>query len=168
MAVHTNETWKSIKGYDNYEISTLGRVRNKEKVLKAYKTDNGYFHIFLSKNGKQKQFLIHRLVADTFLKNPNNLKEVNHIDGNKGNNKIDNLEWCTRKQNVHHFFNSNQRNCTKPKSVVQYDLQGNKINVFKSIREASKKVNIDAHYIIYCCKGIKKTALNYIWKYEVV
>lgn len=161
------EKWKQIKEYPNYEVSTLGRIKNKEKILKAYKTNNGYLHIFLSNKGKQKQFLVHRLVANTFLENPNKLKEVNHIDGNKQNNKVENLEWCTRKQNVHHFFNSNARKSTKQKRVSQYDLKGNKIESYKSIRQASRKANIDAHYIIYCCKGLKRTASNFIWKYEI-
>lgn len=167
-AVHIErEIWKAIKDYPNYEVSNYGRVKNKNKIMKPYKTNNGYLHIFLSKNGRQKQFLLHRLVANIFIDNPNHLKEVNHIDGNKENNRIDNLEWCTRKQNVHHYFCSKEKNDTKAKKVVQYDLKGNIIKTFESIRKASKETNIDAHYIIYCCKGAKDRTANYIWKYEI-
>lgn len=165
-AVHT-EIWKKLKEYPNYEVSNLGRIRNQQKLLKPYKTNNGYLHIFLSKNGKQKQFLLHRLIAEAFIDNLKNLKEINHIDGDKSNNSINNLEWCTRKSNVHHFLCSNTRNTTMARPVTQYDLKGNKVKTFKSIRQASKESKIDAHYIIYCCKGNKAKTSNYMWKYEV-
>lgn len=161
------EIWKTIKGYEDYQVSNYGRIKRNEKILKPILSRNGYLHIFLYSKGKSKQFLVHRVVANTFIENKNNLKEINHKDGNKQNNIIDNLEWCTRKENVHHFLNSNKLNETKSKAVVQYDLKGNKINEYESIRKASKMTKIEAHNIIYCCKGQKATASNFIWKYKI-
>ena len=111
--------------------------------------------------------MLHRIVADSFIKNEKNLKEINHIDGDKKNNKIENLEWCTRIANVYHFFYTNKRNNTQAKSVIQYDLNGNKIKEYESIRKASQETKINAHNIIYCCKGQKPTACDYIWKYKI-
>lgn len=161
------EIWKTIKGFENYQVSNHGRIKRNEKILKPIKSRNGYLHIFLYSKGKSKQLLVHRIVANAFIENKNNFKEINHIDGNKQNNAIDNLEWCTRKENVHHFLNANKLNNTKPKAVIQYDLNGNKINEYESIRKASKITKIEAHNIIYCCKGQKETASNYIWKYKI-
>ncbi len=161
------EKWKIVHDYPNYQVSNLGRIRSNKKILKPIKTRNGYLHIFLYKNGVKKQFLLHRLICEAFIENINNYKEVNHIDGNKSNNNINNLEWCTRKENVHHFLLSNKLNNTIAKKVSQFDLLGNKLNSYKSIREASRQSNIDAHNIIYCCRGQKKTAGNYIWQYDV-
>lgn len=102
------ETWKKIKGYEGlYEISNLGRVKRlyknkKEKILKPIKGSYGYMHYSLSKDSKNKSIRIHRLVALHFIDNLNNYPEVNHIDGNKENYSIDNLEWCTRSQNMKH------------------------------------------------------------------
>ncbi|HFK8175729.1 TPA: NUMOD3 domain-containing DNA-binding protein [Clostridium perfringens] len=110
------EVWKDIKGYEGmYQISNLGRVkaleridsrglRRKEKILKYNNTKNGYLEAVLCKNGKTKHITVHRLVAIHFIENINNLPIVNHIDGNKQNNKVDNLEWCTYSYNVKHAF----------------------------------------------------------------
>jgi hypothetical protein len=95
------EIWKPIKGYNKYLISNHGRIISfnyiKEKILKPFKTVNGYLNIVISKNGNLKNILIHRLVAETFIENPNPEKynQVNHIDKNKENNHYLNLEWCT-------------------------------------------------------------------------
>lgn len=114
------EKWKNIKGYEGiYQVSNLGRIKSlermekykntqrkrKEKILKGINL-NGYIRIGLLKNKKYKNFLVHRLVATTFIPNPNNFKEINHKDGNKQNNEISNLEWCTRSENVKHAYNT--------------------------------------------------------------
>lgn len=159
-------SWKNIKGYEQYQVNNLGQIKRNNKILKPIKSRNGYLHIFLYSNGKAKQMLVHRIVAKAFIENKNNLEEINHKDGNKENNSVNNLEWCTRKQNVQHFFYTNQQNDNKPKSVIQYDLSGRKINEFSSIRKASKETKVSAHNIIYCCRGEKPTASNYIWCYK--
>lgn len=116
-----NEIWKDIKGYEGiYQVSNLGRVKALERVwysgrngctkrtkpehIMKYRLakNTGYCLLKLVKNGVEKHVLVHRLVAETFIPNPNNLPEVNHIDGNKENNCVDNLEWCTEKENISH------------------------------------------------------------------
>lgn len=111
------EIWKLIKGYEGlYEVSNLGRIKalekrvDKGKCHRAWKEhflkygidNNGYFRTNLSKNGKNKTVKVHRIVAQTFIENPYNKKTVNHIDGNKQNNNITNLEWATQNENMKH------------------------------------------------------------------
>lgn len=110
------EIWKPIKNYENlYEISNLGRIRKiggknqfgnykVDKMITPYKNEKGYLRVGLSKNNKRKIFKLHRLVAEHFLPNPNNYPEINHIDFNKQNNRVDNLEWCTHKENIQHYW----------------------------------------------------------------
>ena len=103
------EIWKDIKGYEgHYKVSNLGNVKSfkygKETLLKRRLTDRGYDTAMLYDKGKQKCFKIHRLVAQAFIPNLENKSEVNHIDGNKLNNSVDNLEWCTHKENITHGF----------------------------------------------------------------
>ena len=107
------EIWKDIDGYENYQISNLGRVKSKrywlynryvykDKILKPSKTKAGYLQVILCKDGKTKNFFVHKLVANHFLKNDNNYKEINHKDENKENNNVDNLEWCNHKYNMNY------------------------------------------------------------------
>lgn len=106
----SNERWKPIVGYESlYEISDLGRVRSKKrnttsgKILKgAKRPDGGYISVVLFKEGSGKCMLIHRLVAEAFISNPENKPEVNHLDGNKQNNCVSNLSWCTPSENQQH------------------------------------------------------------------
>lgn len=105
------EIWKDIKGYEKlYQVSNLGNVRrikfinnrtqkDKIKMLKLIKDKKGYLKINLWKNNKSKMFLVHRIVAETFILNSNNLPQVNHKDENKSNNCVENLEWCSQKYN---------------------------------------------------------------------
>ena len=103
-----NEIWKST-GFDGYEVSNLGRVRRLHKTIppriRKLTTDtHGYLHVNLWHGGKSKHFSIHRLVAIAFIPNPENKPEVNHIDGNKLNNRVSNLEWVTSSENQRHAF----------------------------------------------------------------
>lgn len=95
------ETWRYIKGYENlYMISNLGRVRDKfNNIIKSETIWNGYKRVTLTKNGKREKLLVHRLVAITYKENPKNLETVNHIDQDKSNNCVDNLEWLSNKDN---------------------------------------------------------------------
>ena len=123
-----NEIWKDIKGYEGiYQVSNLGRVkalertwysgrngctkRTKPEHIMKYRLakNTGYCLLKLVKNGVEKHVFVHRLVAETFIPNPNNLPEVNHIDGNKENNCVDNLEWCTEKENISHAIKNKLR-----------------------------------------------------------
>ncbi len=101
MQATNREIWKSINGYANYEVSCFGRVRNAttERILKPGLSSNGYLTVRISKNSKAKTHNIHQLVAREFLRNPFDLKCIDHIDGNKTNNNLDNLRFCSLTQN---------------------------------------------------------------------
>lgn len=94
--------WKNISGFENYEISDTGIIKSKDKLLKFGNNGNGYLFVHLSKNGSVNRFYVHRLVASTFIPNPENKGIVNHKDGNKSNNCVSNLEWCSQKENIQH------------------------------------------------------------------
>lgn len=156
------EIWKDIEDYeDYYQISNLGRIRNKKenRILKPSKS-SGYYHISL-RYGNKKEMLIHRLVAKAFIPNPLNLNYVNHKDENKLNNNVENLEWCTAKYNTSYGKGALSRN----QRVIQYDLQGNAIKIWESIKEASASLGICYQSISACCRNTKKTAGGYAWTY---
>ena len=177
------EIWKEVKDYeDYYEISNYGRLRSKDrlimgrydlrfakgKVIKPTKCTNGYMEYQLHKDGRVKSFLAHRLVAKHFIENPYNLPEVNHLDENIENNNIDNLQWCTSKENANYGSrNKKCRECNRKyfKAVVQKDLQGNFIKKYESMGQASKEINGDISAIIRVCKGKQKTCYGYKWEY---
>lgn len=162
------EKWKEIEGYTDYMVSNLGNVKSlgndktrKEKILTKQKTTKGYLMVSLSKNGKQKIFKIHRLVAQAFIPNPNNLPQVNHKDENKTNNCVENLEWCSAEYNT----NYGTRNERVSKSILQFSLNGEFIRKWNSITEARKELNIGKH-ISSCCNGKRTKAGGFIWGYE--
>lgn len=106
------EIWKKVEGFENYEVSNYGNVRNSKtkKEKKCNLNTQGYLQTQLSKNNVRKNFRINRLVAITFIPNENNYTQVNHIDGNKLNNHVDNLEWCLPKENIRHAIENKLRN----------------------------------------------------------
>ena len=121
------EEWKEIPGYEGlYEVSNKGNVRNvrRNKLLRLQKTNNGYIRVVLSKNRIKTGFQVHRLVALTFLPNPLNLPQVNHLDENKKNNNIDNLEWCTAKYNINYGTARIRTRDTKIKNGYWTGLSG--------------------------------------------
>lgn len=99
--------WKQIEGYENYSVSDTGLVRNDltGKKLLPYRTKKGYWRLHLTKNGVQKKFLIHRLVAQAFIPNPDNLDTVDHINGDKTDNRVENLQWLSNQDNTKRFWN---------------------------------------------------------------
>ena len=160
------EYWKPVVGYEGlYEVSNWGRVKSlkfgKEKILKPSKNKKGYLHVVLCKENILKNFLVHRLVAEAFIPNPNNYKEVNHKDEDKSNNIVTNLEWCDRKYNQN-YGTINER-LSKP--VLQYDLEGNFIKEWKSTMECGRNGYQQGH-IADCCRGERKTHKGFIWKYK--
>ena len=118
---------KWVKINDFIEVSNFGEVKSHGKIIKGEITSGGYRRVHVSHKGVQYKFLVHRLVAEAFILNPNRLPEVNHIDGNKQNNSVDNLEWCTRSQNTSHAFKTGLRNyngCKNPHSkLTQSDVE---------------------------------------------
>ena len=163
------EIWKKIKNYDDYEISNLGNVKSlkSNKILKPSKSSSGYLQVTLCKNGKTKNFFIHRLVANEFIDKENYKFEVNHKDENKLNNKADNLEWCDRKYNMNYGNIKNKLSQTKMKKVGKYNKNDDLIKIYNSINEAAFENNAKSTNIVKCCKNIKhyKTCKGYKWKY---
>lgn len=157
-----NEEYKIIPGFNNYEITKLGIVRNistKQKLI-GYKND--YISVTLVNDKKNKKELIHRLVAKTYLDNPYNYEIVNHKDSNKLNNNVDNLEWCTKSDNVKHAI---ENGLIKTKKVKQLDKNNNLLNTFNSVKEASEKTNTDKTNISKVCNNKSKTANGFYWEF---
>lgn len=128
------ELWRPIEGYSLYEISNLGKIRNVQKnIIRKTKISNeGYEQITLVRDdGKKKYLTVHRLVALTFIPNPDNLPEVDHIDRDKLNNNVDNLRWVTKKENMHNreYEPIKHGNGRLKQPVRQLDLDGNEIAV---------------------------------------
>lgn len=166
------EIWKDIEGYEGlYQISNFGRIkflynyRGRNNIL-VPRIKRGYYQIGLRKNVKRKWFAVHRLVAKAFIDNPNNYPVINHIDEDKLNNNVDNLEWCTYK------YNNSYGNRIKKvvqtnklrKEIAQYTLDGELVKEFFSIAEASRQTGFSMTNISNCVNGIFKQANGYIWK----
>lgn len=163
------EIWKPIEGFENYEVSNLGNVRNIKKNKQLKKQLSKYYHVNLYDTyGKAYKKLIHRLVAIAFIPNPNNLPIVNHIDENKLNNCVKNLEWCSIKENVIHSSRphpNDDRYKQASKKILQYSLLGEFIKEWKSVSEASNYLGITASSISSCLKNKVKTSGGFQWKY---
>lgn len=149
----------------------------KATVLKSFVSPTGYERVQVGIGyRKQKKYSVHRLVALTFIPNPENKKQINHIDGNKLNNHVDNLEWSTSKENIIHAFTviggreryARMRGKTwkdkTGKPVGQYSLCGVLINQFHSYSEAERVTKVNKGCIAGCVKGFHKTAGGFIWK----
>lgn len=167
------EIWKDIPDYEGlYQVSNLGRIKslkfnhtNYEKILKN-STNQNYPTIILNHNYKPKTFLIHRLVAETFIPNLKKLPCVNHINGIKTDNRVENLEWCTYSENMKHCVETKLYKPTN-KKVCQYNLNNVLIKTWDSIKQAAISVNGNSTGIVRCCKNkyYNKTYKGYIWKY---
>jgi hypothetical protein len=160
-----NEEWREIpseyvQGYKNYKISNLGRFKFLDNRISNGYLQNGYLTTSIGEN----MYKIHRLVAFAFIPNPDNKPVVNHKDGNKLNNVLENLEWTTHKENSDHSFETGLREKNVNK-IVCLDMEGNLVKIYKSQIEASKELNIDIHAIRNCCDLRYKTAGDYIFKH---
>jgi hypothetical protein len=131
----SKEIWKSFE--QNYSVSSFGNVRNDKTgyILVGDKNNVGYRRI----STPSKRYFIHRLVAENFIDNPESKPVVNHIDGNKLNNNVSNLEWCTHSENDRHAFEHNLRKCNTNEQVLEYDSNGDVIALYKSLKEAGFK-----------------------------
>ena len=169
------EIWKDIVGYEGlYQISNLGRVKSylksskypveQEHILTAHKS-RGYINVLLSKNGKSRPFSVHRLVAQAFIPNPNNLPEVNHKDEDKTNNNVDNLEWCNRSYNMAYGNARIKQGISRGRPIEQLTVSNIPIARYSSAEIASKMTGIDASSIHKCCKHKRDYAGGYSWRY---
>lgn len=141
-----NERWKPVQLYPSYMISTYGRVKNERtgKSLKPVKMKNGYLTVNLyDKNGKHKNNYVHRLVAKAFIKNKNEYTEINHIDENKENNKVNNLEWCSRSYNINYGKANLSRQLSEGSKVIAIKLDSKDTFSFNSVKSMCSKLNID-------------------------
>ena len=176
------EIWRTVitdgEIYENYEVSNMGRVRSlnygrtgEVKELKPYVVAHGYLQVCLSKNGKQKWCYVHRLVAFAFIPNdnPTEKTEVNHISEIKTDNRVENLEWCTHKQNVNHGTH-NERSA-KARRNTRRNIRGKKVRcietgiVYESTMDVQRKLGLAQSNICACCKGRQKTCGGFHWEY---
>lgn len=193
------EIWKDIKGYEGlYQVSNLGRVKSlerykktkyesfslfKEIIKKQQTNEKGYLKVTLANNKRRKTFFVHRLVAEAFLLNPNNLPQINHKDENKQNNLIwvnedgsidynkSNLEWCTNEYNCNYGSHKNnishklKRHPSICKRLIQLTPNDELVSWWSSASDASEQLNIHKSCISECCKGKQLTAGGFKWGY---
>lgn len=152
----------------NSTINDVGTVTNiKTGLRKAYNTNRqGYLSVALCMQGKVKLEKVHRLVAQAFIPNPENKPQVNHKNGDKTDNRVENLEWVTNSENIRHAYENGLCSMDYRKvKVTAYTLQGNFIKTYSSITQASNDLGVSAGNIVLCCKGIYKYAKDYIFRY---
>lgn len=181
-----HEVWKPIHNFDNYEVSTFGRVRSIPRKVRTWFGDRkvrgkvlntqlnkGYLYVIMRDNNSKVHCMkVHRLVAGAFIPNTQNYPQVNHKDENKLNNCVWNLEWCTAKYNSNygtHILRSIETKKTSikgKKQVIQYDMAGNELMRFISVREAGRTLNLASSCISKCCKEKIKSYKNFVFRYE--
>lgn len=196
-----SEIWKPVVGYEGfYEVSNLGRVRsldrylpnrwgNGEKLVKGriltQKTEKkgGYLRVHLRVAPLSKEFLVHRLVAEAFIPNPDNLPQIDHINTNRTDNKVENLRWCTAKENANNPFTLERKRITNTGSknpmygvtgvnnvrstvVLQFSKDGEFIKKWDCINDIKRELGINVSNIPSCCKGKIKHTSGYIWRYH--
>lgn len=164
-----NEQWKDIKGYNGlYQISDYGRVKsfvkNKPIILKQTNVTNYLFVNLYDKSKHKKPVAIHRLVAETFISNPNNLPLVMHVDDNKHNNRYTNLMWGTYSDNILDAYDKGLN--TRRKTITGTSIVTGDIVEYKSITDASRDLKICVSAIANCLSGRSKVSAGYVWKYK--
>ncbi len=175
------EIWKPVVGHEGlYEVSNLGNVRRlstkgtsgtgnyarEGRVLRIRKNNKGYSMVDLWFDGKREQKLVHRLVAEAFIPNPENLPEVNHRDENPSNCNSDNLEWCNHLYNSRYGNRNEKIGKANSKVVLQFDTEGVFLKRYCSTMQAQRDTGIGNSRISECCNGKRKMAGGYIWRYE--
>lgn len=176
------EIWKDIEGYEGlYQVSNMGRVKSLERKakngmrikerIKKVKLRKGYYALELSDvNGNKKTYNVHRLVAQAFLPNPDNLQCINHRDENTLNNMVDNLEWCTHKYNVNYGTCIERRskkciNGKRARKINQLTLDREFIREWASAREVQRQLGFSQAHISKCCNGKYRQSYGFIWEY---
>lgn len=172
------EEWRDIKGFEGwYQVSNFGRIKSLnrpfkpgDKILHPTLKDDGYMKVsLLGGRSKGKNMLIHRLVAEAFLPNPDNLPIINHKDENKSNNHVENLEWCTYRYNTMYSpsigCTLNRNDMSKP--ILQFSLDGDFIKEYPSVAEAARQLGVSATSISHACHGKVKQSHGFKWTYAV-
>ena len=171
------EIWKPIAGYEGlYEVSNMGRIKSNinNKILKPYEMKNGYLQYSLYSNNIKHRVYIHRLVAEAFIPNPEGKRTVNHIDENKLNNCVENLEWATQLENliygtgIERRKKTRQKNHKMEKQVDVFTIDNEYLGTFRSIKIASIIMNANESAISACCIGRKhyETVNGYVFRYK--
>lgn len=187
------EEWKDIKGYEGlYQISSEGRIKSLERTWTSGRNNNitrhhiemiikcgnvkGYYQVALTKNGKTSQKKVHRLVAEAFIPNPDNLPIVNHKDENPSNNNVENLEWCTYKYNSTYgtareragakISKSLTNNPKTSKKICQLTLDGEFVKIWESVGETGRR-GFNSSSVGDCCRGYRrKSHKGFRWMYK--
>ena len=172
---------KKIKGFSNYYVTDLGdvysrnfnRQRKPNKLCPNKNNTDDYFRVILRKDGVNHSKLVHRLVAEAFIPNSDNKPQINHKNGVKQDNRVENLEWCTNSENVIHRYrvlgHKQSKGKNNPKTQIVLQIQNNKIVAeFYGLSEAQTQTGINRGNICLCCNGKHKTAGGYFWKYKGV
>lgn len=188
------EEWKDIEGYENlYQVSNLGRVKSlgngksnksKLKIMKTNLNHKGYPMISLCKDGKSKGYSVHRLVAQAFIPNPDNLPQINHKDEDKTNNRVENLEWCTNEYNHNYgtriervrqkqIGNPKMKTCLgkfgkdnpTSKPIIQFTMDGELVRMWFAAKDAQREMGYNDKSISQCCNGNRHTHKGFKWEF---
>lgn len=159
--------WKTIEGFEDYEISSDGQVYShlSNRIIKSRGNGRGYLVIDLYSDHKRHTRLVHRLVAGAFIPNPDDLPQINHKDENKTNNCVSNLEWCSAQYNNNYGTHNERSAQGRQKPIAAYSKSGELVAEYPSVSAAAEAMRITNTAICNCLKGRQKTASGYIWKY---
>lgn len=165
--------WEILKENDNYMINKKGEVKSRKtnKILKPVKIKNGYYTYNLCRNGKQKTYLAHRLVANNFIPNTEGYNEINHKDGDKSNNNVNNLEWCSRSHNLKEAYKlglkvvPRSENNVNSKKILEYNLINGEIKVWSCFKDIERKKGYSTGALHYACQKATRIYKNSHWEY---
>ena len=150
----------------DYSVSTEGEVRkDTTNYILSQSSQQDYKFVELFINGKQKRMRVHRMVALTFIDNPDNKPYVNHINGNRSDNNVENLEWVTPSENTQHAVNTGLFKSGRSRAVIQYNLNGEQMATFESASEAARQTGGSQSKITMCCRRQRDSANDYQWRY---
>lgn len=173
------EVWREVKEFaGKYEVSNFGRVRSLDyrhtgqaRVLRPSMSTDGYLLVDIFKDGKKTRKFVHRVVAEAFIENPSNLTQVNHRNEIKEDNRVENLEWISQKDNINYGTGNERRSKAqlnhpkKSKRVLQFDRSGNLLREWLSTSEVERQTGWCQGHISLACRGKLKTTHGFVWRY---